>query len=291
MAESSPIVVVGPTGYVGSSAVKALSAAGATVKAVTRDPASDKAAGLKDLPGVSLAAGSMGDADLADAVRGASVVFLVTPGHIDRAKLTVSAVEACKAAAVPHIVVVSVSTVDDAPESIFGAQFVEIEGAVKSSGVPYTLLRLPLFTDNNFAHVESVKGDGKFYGPADASKPFTSVALVDIADVATAILKEPAAHAGKTYDIVGPAYTHTDLAAAFSSSLGKEVEYVQVPYPAAKEAFMGLGMPEWQVDGVMELYHAVDAGAYRYPSHVKDIIGREATSVQAWVDSVKGAFQ
>lgn len=64
----------------------------------------------------------------------------------NRAALVANAVEAAKAASVPYLLVVSVSTAGDA--TVFGSQFEAIETNVKASGIPFTFLRLPLFTDN-----------------------------------------------------------------------------------------------------------------------------------------------
>ena len=67
----------------------------------------------------------------------------------NRAALTLNGVAAAKAAAVPYLLVLSVSTADDT-STVFGRQFNEVEAGVKESGLPYTLFRLPLFTDNNW---------------------------------------------------------------------------------------------------------------------------------------------
>lgn len=88
---------------------------------------------------------------------------------------------------------------------------------------------------------------GQIFGPADPTKPYSTVAIKDIADAAAAILANPAPHAGKTYSLASPAYTQTQLAAAFTASLGKPVAYIQVPYEAAKGSFISAGFQEWQV--------------------------------------------
>ncbi len=56
-------------------------------------------------------------------------------------------VAAAKAAGVPYLLVLSVSTADDV-STVFGRQFHTVEDAVKASGIPFTVLRVPLFTDN-----------------------------------------------------------------------------------------------------------------------------------------------
>ena len=284
--------IVGSTGYIGTGAANALSSDGRfAVTATVRNPDSDKAASLKDLTNVKLAAGDMSDpASLSEPLTGARVAFIVTPGAEDRAALATNAVKAAKDAGVPHVVVVSVTSADD-DSVLFGRQFMELEANVKAAGIKYTLLRLPLFTDNNWAQAGSIKGDGKFYGPADPAVKFSSVAVSDVAACVTAIVADPGAHEDKTYVLTSPAYTHAELAAAFSASLGKPVEYVQVPDEAAKKSFMDIGMPEWQAGGVLELYAIINAGRGVYDSDIKAITGADPLTIEAWVESVKGGFQ
>jgi uncharacterized protein YbjT (DUF2867 family) len=75
-------------------------------------------------------------------------------------------------------------------------------------------------------------------------------------------MADPSEHAGKTYKLVSPAFSLNNMAAAaFSKTLGKEVKATTVPYDAAKEAFMGMGFPEWQTDGILELYKCIDEGS------------------------------
>ena len=67
----------------------------------------------------------------------------------NRAELVCAGVAAAKAAGVPYLLVLSVSTADDV-STVFGRQFHTVEDAVKASGIPSTLFRLPIFTDNNW---------------------------------------------------------------------------------------------------------------------------------------------
>jgi uncharacterized protein YbjT (DUF2867 family) len=80
----------------------------------------------------------------------------------------------------------------------------------------------------------------------------------DVGKAVADIMADPSNHAGKTYKLVSPAFSLNDMAAAFSKTLGKEVKATTVPYDAAKEAFMGMGFPEWQTDGILELYKYID---------------------------------
>ena len=47
-----------------------------------------------------------------------------------------------------------------------------------------------------------------------------------------------------------------------------------------------------QVGGLLELFRAIDAGAYGYGvEDFKDITGKEPTSIAEYVEAIKGAFQ
>lgn len=46
-----------------------------------------------------------------------------------------------------------------------------------------------------------------------------------------------------------------------SSVSGRNISYVDVPESAARSAMLGLGMPAWMVDAMLEL-HAIDKAGY-----------------------------
>jgi hypothetical protein len=92
----------------------------------------------------------------------------------------------------------------------------------------------------------------------DPTKPHTPVAVADVGKADADILADPSKHYGKTYKLVAPPFALNAMAAAFSKVLGKEVKQTSVSFVAAKKAFMGMGFPEWQTDGIMELYKSID---------------------------------
>ncbi|CAI7895066.1 unnamed protein product, partial [Closterium sp. NIES-53] len=104
------------------------------------------------------------------------------------------------------------------------------------------------------------------------------------------------AHKGKTYNLTGPSATATDIAQAFTSALGKSISYNFVPYEASKDWLTHNGFPEWQADGVIELFKSINAGALvtNDPANGKTlekILGRPPISVKAWVDAHAAAFK
>lgn len=215
------------------------------------------------------------------ALQGVSTVFIVVPGHADRTQLTLSAIKACKDAGVKHVVMLSVMTAVK-PGTIFGDQFIPIEEATRASGLSYTIVRLPMFMENVLGQLQSIQGpDGVFYTPLADDAKYNCVALSDVGEAVAAIMAAPEQYAGKTLQLTGPLTTEAEIAAAFSASLGKEVKHVQVPYEAGKQAMMGMGMPEWQADGVVELLKFVEAGddtMCAASSDVEQILGNSIRS-------------
>jgi hypothetical protein len=78
------------------------------------------------------------------------------------------------------------------------------------------------------------------------------------------------------------------MVAAFTKTLGKEVKATTVPYDAAKEAFMGMGFPEWQTDGILELYKYIDKESpltnESESGDIELITGEKPTTIEAWVE-------
>jgi uncharacterized protein YbjT (DUF2867 family) len=193
------------------------------------------------------------------------------------------------------VVVVSVLTAEE-KGTIFGDQFAKIESELKAAGVPYTLLRLPVFIDNLWGSKATIAGQGKIYGPARPDAPYTFVAVQDAAAAAASILTAPdvSVHANKTYRLTSPTTTEAAVAAAFGKALGTPVDFVQVPFEAAKAAILGLGMPEWQVDGLLEHYKLVnsDAAVTSQVTHdIETLAGRPATTAEQWVAAVGPHFK
>lgn len=292
---STPVLVIGSTGNVGNSTVNFLSAKGVATRAGVRDPASDKAVALAKLTGVDVVKADLGmPGTLGPAMKGVATVYIVTPGAENRAALVAAGIDAAKAAGVTHIVVVSVPAVNAAGDLLFKRQFVEIEAKLAASGVKSTVLRLPMFMDNQWAAQGTIKGQGKIYGPADGTKQLSLVSVADVGEASAVVLAAPADHAFKTYTLAAAATTFDAVAAAFAAATGNDVGYVRVPYPDALSAMVGMGFPEWQAKGSCELMQLCDAGdkAAVLPTHeLQALLGRAPTTFDAWASGVADAFK
>jgi len=286
----STVLVFGASGNIGAATIKALKDKFPAVKVVAavRDPSKGKVP-----EGVTVVKGDQGDYHAAHAAiksSGADAVFVIPPGSPNRTEVGVVAIRAAADANVKLVLLLSVSNVDH-PNTVFGKQFIPLENAARHSGVPFSVIRLPLFFDNNYGNVGSIQGQGAFYSPLRPDAPYSNVSVADAGEAAANILAHPSDHAGKVYDITSHATTEAELAAAFSKALGKDVKHVQVPYEAAESAMLGLGFPKWQVDGIIELHHAINDGEYVYPSHFKAVTGREPVTSADWVNAHAAAFK
>ena len=294
MAGKPVVLVAGASGNIGAATVSVLAGKYADkveIRAGVRNP--DK---VPARPGVTVVKAVMGDKDqLKEPLKGVDVLFIVTPGAEDRAPLTIKTAEAAKEAGVKFILVVSAPTVI-LPDTIFGKQLSEIEDKISKLGIPYSFLRLPIFVDNIWGSKDTIVSQSAFYAPQSPDKPAIYIAVEDAAKAAAAILTDYSKHNGKGYTIQSDRYTNAEFAAAFTEALGKEVKFVQVPPEAAKQAMVGKGWPEWQVDGFFELLKVIEEGAPVLTigddgQVLKSLIEEEPTSMKAWVTKNAPGFK
>jgi uncharacterized protein YbjT (DUF2867 family) len=293
---SKPVVfVIGATGNVGVATLKSLSskyAGRVEIRAGVRNP--EKAEQIQSLAGVTVVKAAMGGEGLEETLKGVHSLFIVTPGAENRAELVIATAGAAKRAGVKHQVIVSVLTADNT-DTVFGRQCTKLETEVKALGVAYTFLRLPFFVENYWGFKDTIKGAGAIYTPVDPTKTFSPVVVGDVGNAAAAVLVEPAKHTNQTYNVISDRHTYNEVATAFSEALGKTVTYTRVSYDDAKKAFLGTGIPEWQVDGGIELFKLMNEEdpiiSTENVGDYQKITGEQPTNLKAWVAQVKGAFE
>jgi nucleoside-diphosphate-sugar epimerase len=164
------VLVTGGTGRIGAPLVRALLARGARVSVLTRDPA--RAAALADA-GAKLVRGSLFDAGLADAARGASTVYHLaggvrgrgtdTPDKLNR-EGTLAVLDAVRGRTLRAFVLASSGAVygdrsglwvgEDypaSPNTRYGESKAAAEAAVQASGVPFRVARIAATYGPGFA--------------------------------------------------------------------------------------------------------------------------------------------
>ena len=247
MVNTGTVLVTGATGNVGSRLVPALRATGASVRALVHDES--KVQAIKDL-GVEVFVGDLDKPETLDpAVAGVGQVYLLTTNGPAAAQQASNVIQAARRNGSPHVV----------RQSAYGPEksriirhVLQVESELKASGLSYTIVRPTFFMQNTMMAAQTVASDGVAYMPFKDGK-IDMVDVRDVADVALKVLTEDG-HEGREHTLTGPAsISFHDVAAGLSKALGKEVQYVDVPLEAGREAMVGMGMPEWVADGYTEL--------------------------------------
>ena len=286
MAET--ILVTGATGTVGSEVVKQLLSykgqkeEDIIVKAAARSANDDTFRNL----GVQVVQLDYNKPDtLSAALRGIDKLFLLTPFQSNMVDLTSNLVNEAKNAGVRYIVKQSVLGANAEPGITSSRLHRQAEKVIEESGIPFIFLR-PNFFMQNFVTFYShfIKTQGAFYVPAgDAKASFVDVR--DIAAVAVQALSGSskngtANHIRKAYDITGgEALSYGQAAEILSKEIGKKVNYVNISDEDARKAMKGIGMEDWLIDGMMELYGIIkDGHAAQITNTVEQIVGKKPIS-------------
>jgi uncharacterized protein YbjT (DUF2867 family) len=264
MADKKIITVVGATGAQGSGLVRAIlndPGGGFAARAITRDPQSDKARELEKLGAEVVAADIDDEASVRKAFEGAIGAYCVTFfwAHFSPEKEIAEVqnmAKAAKAAGVKHVIW---STLEDTRQwvplsdnrmpTLMGKYKVphfdakgESNKVFTDLGVPTTFLLLSFYWENLiFFGMGPKKGpDGKLAITLPmGDKKLPGIATEDIGKCAYGIFKKGGEFIGKTVGVAGEHLTVTQMAAALTQALGREVVYNDV----APEAYRALGFP------------------------------------------------
>ena len=123
-------------------------------------------------------------------------------------------------------------------------------------------------------------GDGVIRGPAGDGR-VAAVAIADVADVATAVLRRPEEHEGAAYVLTGPeALSLDEIATQMSEVTGRQVRYERETVEEAYASRAPYGAPDWQVDAWVSTYTAIAAGeTSEVTDHVEQVAGHPPTSL------------
>jgi uncharacterized protein YbjT (DUF2867 family) len=252
------VLVTGATGNTGSGVVAGLLAKGVEVRALVRNAA--KAEELK-AHGAELAVGDLDDASslTAGMFDGVSDIYFCTwngPTALDQWKNFRTAL--ATAGASPRIVRHAAL---GSPKSRIIQQLTAAEQDLKESGLAWTILQPTFFMQNTMMLAQTVKEQGTIYYDWGDGK----AGMIDVRDIVDSAIGALMARDGRldnqSFVLTGPqSIGFADVAAAIAKAIGKDVKYVPVPHEAAREAMVGMGFPEWIVDGYIELNAGFEAG-------------------------------
>src|SRR5215208_664967 len=240
MVDSGKILVTGATGNVGSAVLDNSGTTDGNLRALAHNES--KAQSIKDRGVEAVVGDFLKPETLIPALQGVSTVLLITPIHPEQVTQASNVINAAKDSGNDaRIVRLSVHQASHEAPSRNSRQHAQIEDQLRSSGLPYTLLRPTTFMQNTLATARTVASEGRIYEPFKDGK-LGMIDARDIGEVAAKILTEEG-HEGKTYILTGPrAISFHDIAEMLSAVLGKKVDYVPISLEKAKEAMFGMGL-------------------------------------------------
>ena len=280
LAFMNAILVTGATGNVGRPLVTQLTAAGAEVRAVTRQ--SDAARMPAGVEVVSTAL---------EGLPGASAVFLNSRALGDELEQLVA--RACREG-VTRLVALSAINADDdfsrQPSRFRGDRNKEVEQLAVESGLEWVSLRPTVFITNFIAMwAPQIRAGNVVNGPF-ATASTAPIVDSDISAVAAeALLTDELV--GRKIPLTGPqAFTNAELVQIIGTVLSRPLHYQEVPAELVRERFLGLGFTPEFADAYIAFLEATVSKPALVTHEVEKILGRPAETFAEVVAANRALF-
>ncbi|MEV7084731.1 NmrA family NAD(P)-binding protein [Streptomyces sp. NPDC093085] len=296
-AQPAPVLVTGATGRQGGATARALLAAGVPVRALVRDPATDRAKAI-EARGAELVTGDLHDRDsVIRAAQGARAVFSVQMPAITAEGFDfegevaqgVNLVEGAKAAGVPQFVHTSVTGAGQHTEDPGWAEGrwasaapsldakSAIQDRVRAAGFPHwTLLKPGFFMENFLPSMAFLFPRGTAGGLVSVVKPGTRLSLAAVDDIgaaAAAAIAEPERFDGVELELASDYLSMTEIAEVLSRALDIRLSAPDM----TEEQALAAGMP--QMGATHERLNVT--GQPARPQYARDL-GIPLTSFDEW---------
>jgi NAD(P)H dehydrogenase (quinone) len=262
------IGITGASGHLGTGLVRhalaRTSAAPSSVSgivAITRQPERLEALSKQ---GVEVRAGDFNQATgLIEAFRGIERLVIIPTTDLQpgvRNRQHASAIDAAVASGVGHVIYISSVSPRPDPNNVLLDSHFFTEQKLIASGLPWTLLRMSVYTDSLAEGAKRAVASGSYSAIPGASAAY--VVRDNIAAAASAILTTPG-HAGITYHATGPvSITHAEIADAISKTAGKPIKFVETTEEQQRDGLEAAGLPPFLVAGIAGFQAALRSGAF-----------------------------
>jgi uncharacterized protein YbjT (DUF2867 family) len=243
------ILVIGGTGTVGSRAVRELLTRKAAVQVLTRSK--DRAKGLP--AGAEAVIGDLLDPNTVRSVfKGIDGVFMLLAVSPTETHEGLMALNGMRMAGVKRVAYMSVYNLEQALHLPHCGSKLPIEAVLKTSGIPYTILRPNNFFQNDYWFKDAMIQHGVYPQPI-GDVGLSRVDVRDIAEAAAIVLTTPG-HEGQTYNLVGPdVQTGKSTAEVWSRALGRTISYVGNDLDSWEQESLR-SQPAWMVFDLRLMY-------------------------------------
>lgn len=287
-ADQNRIFVTGATGQLGSLVIQEL---------LNRIPARNIVAGVRSTDheiakqfvarGVEVRIADYTKPDtLVNAFSGIDKLLLISSNATgDRVSQHENVINAAKAANVGLIIYTSLLHADTSPLGV-REEHLKTEVILKSSNIPFTLLRHGWYLENHLASIAPALQYGVVMGSAGEGR-FSTASRADFAAAAAVVLTSNEQE-GRIYELAGDEnYTLTDFANVIATASGKSVAYVDMPKEEFKSALIRMGLPEELAELISDSDVGASNGGLEDNNHqLSALIGRPTTS---WLQMVEKA--
>ena len=238
------IAVTGATGQLGRLVISSLlrTVPPSQIVAAVRTP--EKARDLAST-GIVVRQADYSRADtLAPALAGVDRLLLISGSEVGRrVEQHKAVVAAARQAGVKLLAYTSILHADRSPIGL-AEEHRQTEAAIRSSGIPFVLLRNSWYTENYAGAVAQAVKTGTHYGCAGSGR-ISAASRADYADGAGAVLTAKNDQGGRTYELAGDdSFTLAEFAAEVARQSGKPVRYQDLPEAEYKAVLVKAGLPE-----------------------------------------------
>lgn len=227
------ILVTGATGQQGGAVFRALRKRGFRLRALVRDPNSDRARALIG-HGEEVFQGDLDDpGSLTRALDGAYGVYSVQPFTSDIAseiKQGVALIEAANRQDISHFVYGSVVAADANTGIPHFESKAKIEEHLRNSGLDYTILRPVSFMENWQRISGQAVATGEIALPLSPGTRLQMIAVDDIGAFVALAFEHPGKWHNRTFEIAGDELAMSNIADSLSRVTSHEVRYLQTPW-------------------------------------------------------------
>lgn len=272
------IVITGATGQLGRLVVEQLLAAGTppdTIVATGRD--TNQLTALSD-DGVAVRRADFADpTTLTDAFVGAETLLLVSTTTVgQRFDNHRRAIDAARDAEVAQIVYTSILNASTARMRL-AEEHRRTEEYLRDSGLPFVILRNGWYLENYTDQLATMRQYRALAGSARDGL-VSAASRRDYAAAAATVLTGNG-HTGATYELGGPAFTLTELAATISEALGTAVAYRDMPVSDYTGVLIGAGLPAEMAEILADADDGLARGElFTDSADLQTLIGRPPTT-------------
>lgn len=225
---------------------------------------------------------------IASALVGATQILLISSSEVgQRVPQHQAVIDAAVAAGVDHVAYTSLLKADTS-SIMLADEHRATEAALAACGLTATLLRNSWYVENYTENLGPALENGAFVGSTRGGR-IAAATRRDLAAAAATVLADDSKW-GATYELGGPAFTMSDLAAAVGAATGREIGYVDLPGDAHQGILVDAGLPPEMAAFLVDADRGIAAGDLDTDAApLETLVGRPlGTLEQAVTEALEG---